>query len=154
RYEYKEQAMFKPSMLAAAVSAVLSTTFCLAAAAEPAPAPRKTLTAFANDQELADTLRRWADEARRKRDAEMRRLSGASGNMLAKQEAASAPTVSVADKVAEADSVTNVQHAGVDEGGIVKVHDDFLVVLRRGRLFTVKIGDDQLKPVAVLDAFG
>src|SRR5262249_9941769 len=55
---------------------------------------------------------------------------------------------------ADADSVTNVQHAGVDEGGIVKVHGDHLVVLRRGRLFTVKIGDNQLRPVAALDAFG
>src|SRR5262249_9273943 len=54
----------------------------------------------------------------------------------------------------DADSVTNVQHAGVDEGGIVKVHGDHLVVLRRGRLFTVRIGDNQLKPVAVVDAFG
>ena len=33
------------------------------------------------------------------------------------------------------ESITNVQHAGVDEGGIVKVHGDYLVILRRGRLF-------------------
>ncbi|MGH9967350.1 MAG: beta-propeller domain-containing protein [Pyrinomonadaceae bacterium] len=52
------------------------------------------------------------------------------------------------------ESVTNVQHAGVDEGGIVKLHGDHLVVLRRGRLFTVKIGDDDLKPVSIVDAFG
>ena len=51
------------------------------------------------------------------------------------------------------DSVTNVQHAGVDEGGIVKVHGDHLVVLRRGRLFTVKIGDGALRPVSAVDAF-
>src|SRR2546427_1008448 len=38
------------------------------------------------------------------------------------------------------DEITNVQHAGVDEGGIVKVHGDHLVILRRGRLFTVAIG--------------
>lgn len=52
------------------------------------------------------------------------------------------------------ESVTNVQHAGVDEGGIVKVHGDYLVVLRRGRLFTVRIGDGALEPVAAVDAFG
>ena len=52
-----------------------------------------------------------------------------------------------------AESVTNVQHAGVDEGGIVKVHGDHLVVLRRGRLFTVAIGDTAQTRFGV-DAFG
>ncbi|HEX8275254.1 MAG TPA: beta-propeller domain-containing protein [Longimicrobiaceae bacterium] len=54
----------------------------------------------------------------------------------------------------EAESVTNVQTAGVDEGGIVKVHSDHLVILRRGRLFTVRIGGDVLQPVSAVDAFG
>ena len=49
-------------------------------------------------------------------------------------------------------SVTNTQHAGVDEGGIVKVHGEHLVVLRRGRLFTVRLGD--LAPISAVDAFG
>lgn len=39
------------------------------------------------------------------------------------------------------ESVTNTQVAGVDEGGIVKAWREFLVVLRRGRLFTVRLGD-------------
>jgi hypothetical protein len=52
------------------------------------------------------------------------------------------------------ESVTNVQHAGVDEGGIVKVHGDHLVVLRRGRLFTLRIGGGDLEPVWAVDAFG
>ena len=52
------------------------------------------------------------------------------------------------------ESVTNVQHAGVDEGGIVKVHGDHLVMLRRGRLFTVAIGGNRLQPVSAVDAFG
>ena len=38
------------------------------------------------------------------------------------------------------ESITTTQEAGVDEGGIVKTHGDHLVMLRRGRLFTVKIG--------------
>src|SRR5439155_19904322 len=37
-------------------------------------------------------------------------------------------------------AITNTQHAGVDEGGIVKLHGDHLVILRRGRLFTIAIG--------------
>lgn len=52
-----------------------------------------------------------------------------------------------------AESVTNVQHAGVDEGGIVKTYRDFLIILRRGRLFTVRIGDDSLTPVSAVDAY-
>ena len=48
--------------------------------------------------------------------------------------------------------MTNTQHAGVDEGGIVKVHGEHLVVLRRGRLFTVRVSD--LTPVSTVDAFG
>src|SRR5439155_19037627 len=58
------------------------------------------------------------------------------------------------DKAEQDESVTNVQHAGVDEGGIVKLHGNHLVVLRRGRLFTVKIGDGALKPISAVDAFG
>jgi hypothetical protein len=50
-------------------------------------------------------------------------------------------------------SITNVQHAGVDEGGIVKLHGNHLVILRRGRLFTVAIGDTTLRPVAAVDAY-
>jgi hypothetical protein len=63
------------------------------------------------------------------------------------------------DGAAKAEDVTNNQHAGVDEGGIVKTHGDHLVVLRRGRLFTVKVGDGRvgdgtLEPVSAVDAFG
>jgi hypothetical protein len=52
------------------------------------------------------------------------------------------------------DAITNTQEAGVDEGGIVKLHGDQLVILRRGRLFTVAIGGHDLKPIAMVDAFG
>ena len=55
---------------------------------------------------------------------------------------------------AQEESITNVQHAGVDEGGIVKAHGNYLVVLRRGRLFTVSIADHDLKPISSCDAFG
>lgn len=69
--------------------------------------------------------------------------------------APSAPGVSPQGlAVTGAESVTNVQTAGVDEGGIVKVHGDHLVILRRGRLFTVRIGGDALRPVSAVDAFG
>ncbi|SFL19835.1 beta-propeller domain-containing protein [Lysobacter sp. cf310] len=50
------------------------------------------------------------------------------------------------------DSITNVQTEGVDEGDIVKKAGDYLIVLRRGRLFTVRIGDDELRAVSTLPA--
>ena len=51
-------------------------------------------------------------------------------------------------------SVTNVQHAGVDEGGIVKLHGDHLVILRRGRIFTVDASAGRLSPVDEVHASG
>jgi Beta propeller domain/Carboxypeptidase regulatory-like domain len=50
-------------------------------------------------------------------------------------------------------AITNTQHAGVDEGGIVKLHGDHLVILRRGRLFTVDVHGGRLAPVDAVDAF-
>ena len=52
------------------------------------------------------------------------------------------------------EQITNTQHVGVDEGGIVKVHGNHLMILRRGRLFTVAIGGSELRPSTAVDAFG
>lgn len=50
-------------------------------------------------------------------------------------------------------SITNTQIAGVDEGGIVKVSGDHLIVLRRGRLFSISTAHGGLRPVDSIDAF-
>ena len=55
---------------------------------------------------------------------------------------------------AESDAITNVQTQGVDEGGIVKKLGEYLIVLRRGRLFSIKAGADQLRPVSSINAYG
>jgi hypothetical protein len=52
-----------------------------------------------------------------------------------------------------APDITNNQIQGVDEGGIVKVAGDMLVVLRRGRLFTVSLADRGMQPITTIDAF-
>ncbi len=52
------------------------------------------------------------------------------------------------------ESITNIQEAAVDEGGIVKLHGRHLIVLRRGRLFTIEIGDRSMRTVSAVDAFG
>lgn len=54
---------------------------------------------------------------------------------------------------AAADSITNTQVVGVDEGGIVKVRGDTFVILRRGRLFTVSTAGGSLTPVDAVNAF-
>lgn len=120
------------------------------------PASR-TMRAFRSDAELRSYFRAIAERQRL-----MARRAGAGGgvagvvgdmkNSVAEPSAPLAKSEIGADFLAE--SVTNVQHAGVDEGGIVKVHGDHLIVLRRGRLFTVAIGSDALHPISVVNAFG
>jgi hypothetical protein len=53
------------------------------------------------------------------------------------------------------ESITNNQEEGVDEGGIVKAVEDYFVILRRGRLFTVRQGQggEALVPVHQVDAY-
>lgn len=148
--------------LTAAVLTAVAPSSSAASAAANANAPRKTLAAFASEQELAGLFKRWADEAQRRRDEQQRARAdkSASGalSQLAPQAApapaAAAPAALAKEADSKAESVTNVQHAGVDEGGIVKLHGDHLVILRRGRLFTVRIGEQDLRPVAAIDAFG
>ena len=110
---------------------------------------KKTMKAFGSEQELTRYLRELAEKSRRVARAKAGNFSYDSSNA-----AAPAPMQSpAAEAKSEAESVTNTQHAGVDEGGIVKVHGNHLVVLRRGRLFTVAIGDDALQPISTIDAF-
>ena len=111
---------------------------------------KKTMRAFRSDQELARYFRKLAEKQRRQQVALQK--SAPVTNSAAGVAADSSPA-SPAKAEAE-ESVTNVLHAGVDEGGIVKVHGDHLVMLRRGRLFTVAIGDGALKPISSHDAFG
>lgn len=65
------------------------------------------------------------------------------------------PPATVAPPPASPDNpgVTNVQVAGVDEGGIVKVIGEHLVILRRGRLFTVSTAGGDLAPVDEIEAY-
>jgi Beta propeller domain len=137
--------MLKRSALAIAIAAIAMAL--PTAIWANSTAPKKTLTAFASEAELAALFKSWAEESKRRRDAQRRQS-------LDQAAPATAPAPAKEVAGALADSVTNVQHAGVDEGGIVKVHGDHLVILRRGRLFTVAIGDNQLRPVSTVDAFG
>jgi len=122
------------------------------------PTGRKTMQAFSSEEELKAYFRKLAED--QKRENARRAKSNAPNDAAAPMEAqavASSPAANPAAKSGEAskdESVTNTQHAGVDEGDIVKLHGDHLVVLRRGRLFTVAIGSGALKPISTADAFG
>lgn len=128
---------------------------CMAA---QAAVPSGTLAPYRNEAEFAQALTRWRDAAARLQPERRRAEAGnAAATMAAPAAAPPAAAQSLAKSAAEglaaADSITNVQTAGVDEGGIVKRAGDFLVILRRGRLFTVRVGGDALQAEAMLDAY-
>ena len=107
------------------------------------PRAPKKMKAFTSERELRRYFREITEKQKR---ANERRRSV--------ENLAMAETVTVTSSIDYQESITNTQHAGVDEGGIVKLHGDHLVMLRRGRLFTVAIGDGALRPVSTIDAFG
>ena len=110
---------------------------------------KKAMRSFGSEEELKAYLRKLAEERQR---GQRRESDSVAAPAQAENQAATG--LAKAGEGAKDESITNTQHAGVDEGGIVKLHGDHLVVLRRGRLFTVAIGDNTLKPISAVDAFG
>jgi hypothetical protein len=109
------------------------------------------MAAFQTDVELRSFLR----EAGEKQRHRMRMMAVAqSAAPVATPSAANQPLAGYAGADKKDESIINVQHAGVDEGSIVKLHGNYLVVLRRGRLFTVSIEGGDLRPTSMVDAFG
>jgi len=139
---------------------LLTHSLALAATGLFAPVGRAQaashLTPYDSEAQMHEALERWQQRwqrqagERRRAESPMAQDSAAPMSSLplgaAKSMAAPAPAVA-------AESITNVQTAGVDEGGIVKRAGDFLIVLRRGRLFTVRVGGDALQPTAAVDAY-
>ena len=107
------------------------------------------LPTFRSQRDLDALLEAWKRKqaAERKRVDGIKALSGmpvpvaAPAPAAVAQESAAAPVA----EAASGDGITNVQTAGVDEGGIVKRHGDHLVVLRRGRLFSLRVGGVQTR---------
>ncbi len=135
-------------------AAALALCWCFGAAEAAA-----TLKPYRDEAEFTAALQRWRAEAQRVTGEQQRRQGVGAMTMDAAPSPAptSAPSAALQESAsrsrADADSITNVQTAGVDEGGIVKRAGEHLVVLRRGRLFTVRVGGDQLQPVSRIDAF-
>src|SRR2546421_11402051 len=119
---------------------------------------KKTMRAFGSEDELKNYFRRLAEERKRALERARREASvnppAPPGLAGVANQTASPAKAAEGYATKDEESITNTQHAGVDEGGIVKLHGDHLVVLRRGRLFTVAMGDGSLKPISTVDAFG
>ena len=125
-----------------------------------APADGREMATFASDKQLkayiADAMRR----AHRGRAGSIG-YGNSNGDEVTAAEPAAPPADSPAQegqavsKTSEdsddRESITNTQEAGVDEGGIVKAHGDFLIVLRRGRLFSVRLRAGEVVPVSRVD---
>lgn len=122
-----------------------------AAAASVQPARGAgALLSFASDAELRAFLTQRTQRARRG-------TGSVQGSPVAMEAGPMAPPPPPAPSIsvtgAAVDSITNNQEAGVDEGGIVKNYRDLLVILRRGRVFTVSTAGGGLQPIDSIDAF-
>lgn len=117
----------------------------------------KALRPYASDAELRKQLAKWRKAQEKRRASESLGMDNAvmdAAPAPAAMEAADAAAAPAAGAAEGEASISNVQTTGVDEGGIVKRRGDHLIVLRRGRLFTIRIGGDALQPVSMIDAFG
>jgi hypothetical protein len=132
---------------------VLAACCVAAASAHASTAPRTTLKPFAGEAEFDALLERWRAQAAQRGLQRQRADSSLLAQSVAPMAASKASADSAAPAAPTAESITNVQTAGVDEGGIVKRAGDHLVILRRGRLFTLRVGSEQLQPIATLDAY-
>jgi hypothetical protein len=129
------------------------------------PDARKTapiggnLDRFTSDAELKSYIDALVAERKKdEKEARARAMSNSAGQPAptaspAAPPAAEAESADASKEAKASDSITNTQEANVDEGGIVKTHGDHLVVLRRGRLFTVRVGDGAPRPVSTIDVF-
>ncbi|WP_299324042.1 beta-propeller domain-containing protein [Parasphingopyxis sp.] len=105
------------------------------------------LRAFESESELTAYLERLRESNRRARNEAYDMEGGVAEDAAA--ELAPVPTVAQADE----ESITNNQTADVDEGGIVKRRGDLLIVLRRGRLFTISTAGGEMRAIDHIDAF-
>lgn len=113
------------------------------------------MRAFASEAELKSYIKKRAERAAKE-------TANVQYDLAVPMVAEAPPDAAAADAAAppaearvapDADGITNVQTAGVDEGGIVKKHGDLLIVLRRGRLFTIDTAGGGMRSIAAVDVF-
>lgn len=119
--------------------------------------PAKKLSLFSSEKAFDSYAAKLKQLANEKVNAEggVGLGGGAEGEGEVVESAAPTDGITSSAK-SEKESITNVQEQGVDEGDIVKVYKDYLVVLRRGRLFSIKTKEAEnpvLKPVSKINAY-
>lgn len=116
--------------------------------------PSARLSSFHSEAELQRWLKRRTETARRNAPPPPPAPPPPS-SMVAGAVADSAAPAPAAEARAAAQQpgITNNQEANVDEGDIVKMHGNDLVVLRRGRLFTVSLAGGQMRAVDSINAY-
>ena len=130
------------------------------------------LTAFETDAQLRRVLRRWVAEppppapprsflspkssppsyavgTKYKPGDEIPETVLITGSLIRGTAAVGVPVTNLSPT----DSITNAQEANVDEGDIVKLRGNTLVILRRGRLFTVSIAGGRMRPIDSINAY-
>lgn len=125
------------------------------------------LTSFQSDEELRQFLQqRMQRRVRRGDDVQTFDVAESPPPMESNAEAVpmpspvapppmeqASPEVAVTGSRVAQPGITNVQEVGVDEGGIVKTYRDMLVILRRGRLFTVSLARGGMEPIDTVNAY-
>lgn len=139
--------MNRPTVVAVIIAAALSV-FSGSAGGQQPRQPR--MPSFVSDS----AFRAFMRDVMLERQRRMRRYARMNGLGTAAAPAAADASGPGAQESRDADGITNNQTAGVDEGGIVKLAGNYLVVLRRGRLFTINVADGQIRPTGMSDAFG
>ncbi|HEV2650385.1 MAG TPA: beta-propeller domain-containing protein [Rhizomicrobium sp.] len=114
--------------------------------ANATPPRTTTLKAFKSDADLKEFLVRV-------QKMRGRGVASAEGALPAAPMAGNFAEPVVVTAARASDSITNTQVSGVDEGDIVKLHGDTLVILRRGRLFTVSVAGGGMKRVGSIAAY-
>ncbi|NOT41997.1 MAG: hypothetical protein HOP13_16075 [Alphaproteobacteria bacterium] len=138
-----------------AIALALSFTLAGTATAESSwtswrNSPHSKMLPFKSEEAFRRYL---AERAKRQEGRRAKNGYGAPMAAPAPTQESSADAAAPAKEQGTDDSITNTQEAGVDEGGIVKVRGDTLVILRRGRLFTVSTRNGELRPIDYIDAF-
>ncbi|KRD75905.1 beta-propeller domain-containing protein [Lysobacter sp. Root983] len=154
--------MNRKIVVSIALSAVLLAA-CAKPATPPVSKPSSTLQSFEDEAAFQRALTNLQQAMKRRRQEAAKEYAMApppppspppAPMSFAESSAVDAPAQASADAAAAApESITNIQTLGVDEGDIVKNAGDYLIVLRRGRLFSIRVGGDGLQPVATIDAY-
>lgn len=154
------------AILALLLLGLVALTSITAAQKRPAARSGPGLAAFRSDAELSAFLRRLRARQQRE-ETKLYDVVPSPPAPSAPPPAAAANDASASADVAEQSGadivasgaraaepgITNNQEQGVDEGGIVKQSGDILVILRRGRLFTVSTAGGGLAAIDSIDAF-